>query len=516
MNKRKYIGENELPGKFESLWIDTTPDTHFPSLGKNMSVDVVILGGGIAGITAALLLKEEGLKVAVIEMNRICKGVTGYTTAKITSQHGLIYKYLADKFGLENAKIYAQANQSAVEKIANLIKVKKIQCDFYRKSAYVFSQNSEEDETIKKELEIVKKCGIPAFYTEDVPLPFKVKSAIGVANQAQFHPRKYVLALADLIQGSGSYIFENTQAVDIKEGEPCEVITDKGVVKAKDVIIATNFPFYNKYLFSPKISPGRSYVYAVKIKNKPPEGMFYGARLHEHSLRTYPNGEDKIVFIGGQGHTPTDVDESDKRYSSLIKYARERFDIESYEYRWSTEDCITVDRVPYIGRLNPSSKHLYVTTGFNAWGMTTSMVSANILSDMILNRPNPWTSFFDPSRPVSKSVTEIISQNIEVVKNYVKGHFLPQKEDNISSLQNGQGKVFTIKGQKAAVYKDSKGNVHAVSAVCTHMGCIVGWNKGDQSWDCPCHGSRFAKDGSVIKGPAIRNLEKKELNNTKE
>src|SRR4051812_18295697 len=279
MDKIKHsTASSGLPGEPVSLWLATTPETNFSALTNDASVDVAIIGGGIAGVTTALLLKQAGASVAIIEAGRIAESVTGNTTAKVTSQHGLIYDHLISQFGAEGAQAYADSQEAAIEKIAALVDLNKIDCDFMRTDAYVYTESQDELERITAEVEAATKLGLPASYAESTPLPFEIKGAIRFANQARFHPRKYLLALIEKITGDGSHIFESTRALEIEEKERiCHVNTDKGKVRAGHVVIATHFPFYDPAMYFARMHPKRSYVLGCRLNSKAPEGMFITA-----------------------------------------------------------------------------------------------------------------------------------------------------------------------------------------------------------------------------------------------
>ncbi|MDT5062647.1 MAG: hypothetical protein QOH63_3106 [Acidobacteriota bacterium] len=504
-------GGDDLPGEPVSLWLATTPETDFPQLKSDLSVDVAIIGGGIAGITTALLLKERGAKVAVIEARRSAASVTGNTTAKVTSQHGLIYDHLVSQFGMEGAQAYADSQQAALEKIASLVEANGIDCDFTRTNAYVYTEEEDELKRITAEVEAATKLGLPASYVETTSLPFEIKGAIQFANQARFHPRKYLLALARKIQGDGSYIFEETRSLDIEEeGSTCRVTTDQGVVKAGKVVIASHFPFYDHGMYFARMHPKRSYVLGCRLSGKAPEGMFITSDAPFHSFRSNPletGGE--IWMVGGENHKTGQGGDTREHYRNLERWARERFDVETIQYRWSTQDNVTVDKVPYIGKASSGSEHLFVATGFGGWGMTNSTVSGIILSDLVLGRENAWSSLYDPNRfkPLT-SVKDLVVENVDVAKHFVGDRLSVKEEESVPDLMKGEGRVVELDDEKVAICKLEGGATHAVSATCTHMGCVVAWNGAEKSWDCPCHGSRFNYDGTVIQGPANKDLKK--------
>jgi len=496
-----------VPGEAESFWISSTAGSRFPVQQQDITVDVAIIGGGYVGIAAAFLLKEAGLEVAVVEARRIVRGVTGYTTAKITSLHRLIFKHVIDKFGTEQAGQYAEANQAAIDKIEAIAGLKNIPCNFSRLPFYTFAETDEYVEKLEDEVKAAQSLGLPASFVQTAPLPFATKGAVRLDNQAQFHPRKFLLALAMTIPGNRSFIFEQTRAVDVEDGEPCTVTTDKGKIKAANVIIATNFPVHDKDgLYFARLEIMRSYVLGVRIQQPFAAGMFIGAEKTGHSFRSHPVEDGEILIVGGEDHVTGHEPDTVQRYQNLAEYVNRIYDNPRIEYSWSTQDNITVDNVPYIGKLSPLKKHLFVATGFGQWGMTSGMAAAIILTDLVQGLTNPWADVFDPSRlkPDTSAAKKLVSQNMKVVKKMVGGHLSGKKE--LSEVAAGEGKIVEADKQRAAAYRDGQGNLFLLSPNCTHMGCVVTWNTAERTWDCPCHGSRFNYDGEVVHSPAVKGL----------
>lgn len=498
-------------GKHHPVWSETAKGFEFPSLEKDEETDVAIVGAGIAGITTAFFLTRSGKKVSVFESGKIISGVTGHTTAKITSLHTLIYHFLIEKFGIENAKKYAEANQNAIEKINSLINENKIECDFQRKDAYTYTEKNDGIDSIKKELQACLQLGLPASYETNLPLPFPVKAAIKFSNQAQFNPRKYLLALAQIIQKEGGRIFENSKILDIHESENhCELATKKGRIKAKQIIIATHFPILNNGMLYAKMYPDRSYAMAVKIDGPVPDGMFINADEPERSIRSYSNGNSEFLIVGGENHKTGETEDTQGKYENLEKFTRSWFRIKSIDYYWSTQDNFTFDKVPFIGKL-PGTKKIFVATGFGGWGMTNGTVSGMIIHDLILKKENRWAELFSPERlNLKTSPEEFFSQNIDVAKKYIRDRIKIKKikREEADEISPWEHKIVKIGDEKIAIYKDEEKKIHAVSAKCTHLGCIVRWNNAEKSWDCPCHGSRFDPDGKVLHSPAIKDLKK--------
>ncbi|MEA5502678.1 FAD-dependent oxidoreductase [Halotia wernerae UHCC 0503] len=497
-----------LSGKHISYWIDSTPTTNFSPLSNNLSVDVAIVGAGIAGITAATLLKRAGKTVAVIESQQISTGVSGHTTAKITSLHQLIYADLIKNHGEEKARIYAQSNQAALQFVAKTVAEEQIDCDFSRQSAYTFAETEDNLKDIEKEVEAALKLGLPATFVRETSLPFPIAGAVKFDNQAQFHSRKYLLHLIKQIPGNGSYVFENTRVEKVEENNLCQVITNKGIIQAQDVIVATNIPITDEGLFFAKTYPKRSYIIGARItEDKAPQGMYIGTGEKYYSIRTTPDQDGLLLLVGGGGHKVGMVENTEEKYLDLENYARSRFGVDSIDYRWSTQDFVSFDKIPYIGKLTPLSKHTFVATGFSLWGMTKGTLSGMILADNILGIENPAADLYDATRATPFVSPQGIKQNLEVGTRWV-GDRLKGLNKSLVDVAIGEGQIVTVDREKVAAYRDETGEIHAVSAVCPHLGCVVAWNSGEKSWDCPCHGSRFSCNGEILHGPTVKNLKK--------
>ncbi|MEM7554485.1 MAG: FAD-dependent oxidoreductase [Cyanobacteria bacterium P01_A01_bin.84] len=501
-----------LAGKHISYWVDSTFDTNsnYPSNIENITVDVAIVGAGIAGLTAAYLLKKAGKTVAVVEAQQIATGASGHTTAKVTSLHQLIYAELIKEIGEEKARIYGESNEAAVEFVAALVQSEQIDCDFSRKSTYTFADTEDKLTKIQNEYEAVLKLGLPASFVKETSLPFDITGAVKFDNQAQFHVRKYLLHLASKIAGSGSYMLQGVRVKTVEESVPCRVVTEQGTLKANDVIVTTQIPIVDQGLFFAKSYPQRSYIVGAKIDPAiAPEGMYIGVGEGYRSIRTTPYNDGLLLLVGGEGHKVGSVTNTEEKYQNLEAYIRSNFKVESIDYRWSSQDLVSFDKLPYIGKLTPMNNHVYVATGFSLWGMSKGTLSGMILSDLILGKDNPWASLYDSLRATPFITQQSIKQNMDVGMHWVGDRLKGLQNWSTSDVKPGVGELITYKGDKVAVYKDESGKVNAVSAVCPHLGCIVSWNSGEKSWDCPCHGARFTCEGKVIQGPAVKDLEKK-------
>jgi glycine/D-amino acid oxidase-like deaminating enzyme/nitrite reductase/ring-hydroxylating ferredoxin subunit len=499
--------KNHLTNDPLSYWIASTAKTDYPVLNQDLKVDTVIVGGGLVGITTAYLLKKEGLRVAIIEADRIVMNTTGHTTAKISSQHGLVYNKFKIQFGEEITKQYADANEYAIKFMANLVKEENIDCDFSCQPSYVYTHTTQYADVIKAETEIAAKIGIKASYLEELPLPFKILAAVKFENQAQFHPRKYLLHLAGRIPGDGSYIFEGTRAVDVEEGTQVKVKTNKGyTVTADNLVIASHFPFYDGLgLYFTRIYPERSYLLGVRVKEKFPGGMYITAEDPSRSLRSQPCEDGDLVIVGGEHHKTAHDGDTLKHYQALKDFAEKNYNVIDIPYRWSAQDYHTMDGLPYIGHLTAEKPNIYVATGFSKWGMTNGTASGIMIRDLIIKGENPWAEAFTPQRfKPSASYKTFTTQNLNVAKELFKHKFesLPETTE----LAIGEAKVLRHEGHRIGAFKDENGKLHIIDTTCTHMGCELEWNSGEKSWDCPCHGSRFTYTGDIMEGPALNPL----------
>ena len=502
-----------LTGKAESYWVATVGDVPaYHPLDGDLDVDVAVIGGGIVGLTAAELLTRAGKRVALIEARKLGQQVTGRSTAKVTSQHGLIYQRLLKEFGEEAARAYGGANQAGLEQIARLVRDRDIDCDFERAAAYVYARSDAELAEIEREIEVAERLGLPAAFVRDVPLPFATTGAIRFDDQAQLNPLKYCLGLAKSLAGAGGLVFEGTRARSVEHGEPCRVTTERGTVTARDVIDATHMPLGKEGMFFTKAYPFAHTVVAARIDPaRAPQGMFLSAATPSHSVRAARWNEEIYLIAAGGAYKPGHPDRELEMFDDLQRFVRDAFAVQTIDYYWTNQDYESMDGMPFIGRVGSGAEHLFVATGFNAWGITTGTAAGLILSDLLLGRANPWTEVFDASRikPVTAApsfVRENVSAGVQLV-----GGYMARRPGALGDLAPGEAAVLDVDGERVAVFKDEQNEVHAVSAVCTHLYCTLGWNPADRTWDCPCHGSRFGVDGSVIHGPATAGLERKDV-----
>jgi glycine/D-amino acid oxidase-like deaminating enzyme/nitrite reductase/ring-hydroxylating ferredoxin subunit len=508
--RRRVSGERVPRG---SLWIESTPETAYAPLAGDVEVDVAVVGGGITGITLARLLKGAGRSVAVLDAKRILRGATGYTTAKVTVAHSITYSSVAKKFGADGARLYAAANQGALDFIAQTVQEEQIDCDFERKTNYVYAESPDERSQIEGEVEAAQRAGLAASLVEETPLPYPVECAFRLDDQAQFHPRKYLLPLAQALVGDGSHVFEETRVLDVKGSGPLRLESDRGTLTARDVVLASHLPMLDRGFFFAKAHPQRSYALACRIAPEgDPDGMYINIGSPTRSVRTARDDQGMLLLLGGEGHKPGDEPDTEARYRALEEFGRRHWQIDGVAYRWSTQDYSPVDGVPYVGRLTRRGEHVYVATGFKKWGMTNGTAAAIILADLVLGRANPWAELFDAKRlkPLA-SAEKFVQENASVARHFVGDRLARGDDVALDALARGEGRLVRVGGRKTAAYRDDAGRLHTLSPVCTHMGCHVHWNPAERSWDCPCHGSRFSGEGSVIQGPATRDLARRDV-----
>lgn len=475
----------------KSVWSESCKFRKREALNKDIKTDVLVIGAGIAGVLTAYMLKQKGREVVVIDAAEIASGNTKNTTAKITSQHDLIYSKLIAEFGEEKARQYAKANELAIKKYKEIIEDKRIECDFEEKPAYIYSLN--EIDVLKEEVEAAKNLGIDAEFVDEANLPFKINGAVKFNNQAQFNPLKFLKGISNEL-----IIYENTRALEIKENL---VVTSGGNITANNIVVATHYPIMNApgYYFM-KMHQERSYVLALENTSEI-DGMYIDLNKEGYSFRTYNN----LLLLGGISHR-TGENEEGGSYDELRKVAKKLYPKAKEKYYWSAQDCMTIDGIPYIGRYSSETPNIYVATGFNKWGMTSSMVSAMIISDMILEKENDFSEIFSPRRfDLSLSINNIANDLIETAKNFIAQKVsIPSSE--IEHIKNGHGGIIEYNGEKVGIYKNKEGKEFFVSTKCTHLGCQLSWNADELTWDCPCHGSRFDYKGRLIGSPATKDL----------
>ncbi|MFC3038870.1 FAD-dependent oxidoreductase [Virgibacillus xinjiangensis] len=496
-----------LPNQTQSFWRATADQLKYKQLDENINVDVAIVGGGIAGITAAYLLAKRGKKVALLEARELVNGTTGNTTAKLTAQHNLVYDELINRYGQDWAKLYYQANMEGIALIKQLSEELQIECDLEEQEAFVFTQEEENRSKLMKELDAYEKLGIEGDFLEDLPLSLDIEAALMMRNQAQFHPMKFLNGLLGELVQLDAKIYDYTRVVEIENKDHILCHSEQGYkVTSNQVIVATHFPIHEPDKFySGNLNPEGSYALALKVNNELnefPDGMYINTDLPRRTLRKMNKEGEDYILVGGESHPVGDGTSSEQRYEKLATYAKENFGEEEIVYRWFSHDYISPDRMPFVGLLNPQEDGIYTATGFGKWGLANAAVGGKLLADLVEGKENPYQELFSPQRNIgSMQDNERSNHNPDEYETYTR----PEKPED---LKKEQGAVLKVDGKDVGAYRDGEGNLHMLDLTCTHLGCGVEWNDGNSTWDCPCHGSRFTATGEVIDGPAVEALKR--------
>lgn len=498
-----------------SVWMDTvkTPEEQAP-LTERISADVCIVGAGIAGMTTAYFLAREGKTVVVLDDGPIGGGMTGRTTAHLVTALDDRYFELARLHGEEGARLAAESHTAAINAIEAIVEQEKIECEFERLDGYLFVPPRESRQVLEDELEATHKAGLTDIENvARVPWDsYDTGPALRFPRQAQFHPLQYLAGLARVIKQKGGRIYTQTHATEIEGGKQARIDTSSGgVVTAGAVVVATNTPVNDLIAIHTKQSPYQTYVIGARVPlGSVTRALYWDTPDPYHYMRIETVGKGTaaydLLIIGGEDHKTGQEDDANKRFGALERWTRHRFPmVEGIEYRWSGEVLEPVDGLAFIGR-NPLDKdNVFVATGDSGNGMTHGTIAGILLTDLIMGRKNPWESLYDPSRITLRALPAFLKENLNVARQYADV-VVGGDVDSPDEIKPGCGAVISRGLHKFAVYRDPKGEVHERSAVCPHLGCIVNWNTLENTWDCPCHGSRYDALGKVIQGPANSDL----------
>lgn len=496
-----------------SLWLSEN------NLFKNIDIkneidgdvytDICIIGAGIFGLSCGYYLTKLGFNVTIIEKDSIASKTSGHTTAKITSQHGLFYNYLANSFSSKFAKDYLEVNEKAIENIKNIIDEENINCDFENKNSFVYTTKKDELNSIYKEYETLTNLNFNCDLVTKAGLPFDIVGGLCFKNQAQFHPIKYLAGLCKCITKRGGTIYENTTALDIKMFDNNYITyTKNNKINSKYVILATHYPFINfPGFYFTKMYQSTSYLIAVNPKKTLFNGMYISAFAPTYSFRTVKYNNQNLLLIGGMNHKTGIQTSYEETYGKLENVAKKYYPNSELLFRWNTRDCISLDKLPYIGTFSFNMPNVFIGTGFKKWGMTLSNVASNIIVDKICGNYNKYEYLFKANRlrPL-KNRAEFKNMVVQSTNSLLLDKF---KKSNLEfdEIANNSGGIIEINSEKVGIYKDINGKIYAVKPTCTHLGCLLSWNDIDKTWDCPCHGSRFNYDGTNLYEPAFKNLE---------
>ena len=490
----------------ESIWLEGsngTTATGPPLAGSDW--DVVVVGGGLAGVMTALRLTERGARVALFEAGRIAGRTTGHSTAKVTALHGTIYRTLIDGKDLDAASCYAAANLRAVATVRTLIDELGIECAAVDAPAHTCAGH--DLRLIEEELEAARFAGLPVDWTMPTELPIPVAGAVTLPDQLHIDPVAFCDGIVAHLRSLGTSVYEGTRVTEVEDNASGLIVTGDGfTARCDSVVQATHMPIIDPAFIAGRAKPVRSYVVAGQLPTAAPVGMYLAA---DDGWSIRPAGDDgHTVLVGGEGHPMVDDVESAPHFERLRSWAEERLGL-TVTHQWSAFDYQPVDGVPFIGRLAPGADRQFVATGFGKWGMTTSVVAADVLADLIDGHRSPEAELFDASRLLPTIGRDIVTTGVKVAKRFVtdRGAALRPEISDEDDLAPGTGTVVRRDGAFVAVARGTDGRVRRVDATCTHLGCIVRFNAGEQTWDCPCHGSRFTIDGDVLDGPASASLE---------
>ena len=498
--ERRSVWDRERAGVFPA----------FVSRDEEPVYDDAVVGAGITGLTAALLLKRAGRRVAVVDAERVGAGETLRTTAHLTEVVDVRFHELVRRHGVAETKLIAAAQRSAIATMAALADSLGVAYAWSWVSGYLYAEDDEQLRELEKEIGAAVALGLHATPTTSTPLPMAVRAALRFDNQAQLDPAPYVEALAAAIAGEGSNVFERTRVVGVEEGEPCRVECERGVLRATNVLVAANVPVNNRFAIHTKLVPYRTYAIAARLREPPPRGLFWDLAQPYHYVRSAEVDGEPVLIVGGEDHKVGEDRHTEVHTGKLETYARERFGELEVTHAWSGQIIETMDGLPYIGR-NTGSEHVYVATGFAGNGMTQGTLAAMTIASAITGKEDPFANLFKATRMApARSLPQYVKENAKVAGHFVadrlRGSFAP-----LDTLERDEGRVVFHGGHRYAVYRDPEGRVHALSAICPHLRCTVQWNTAEKTWDCPCHGSRFTPDGRVLNGPAASALPAREL-----
>ncbi|MDQ6763573.1 MAG: FAD-dependent oxidoreductase [Bacteroidota bacterium] len=500
-------------GATKSLWQKEIPDYNSQTHTLTSIVyDVLIVGGGMTGISTGLLLQKAGKKCIIAEAKTIGFGTSGGTTAHLNTFMDSPYSEIEKNFGEDNAHLVYTSATGALELIEKNIIEYNINCGFSKQQGFLFSQDDDQSKELEDIFEASAKAGCEVKYSDKIPVPVEFKKAMIFEKQAQFHPSQYLYGIAKAFEDAGGTLLQGCRITGLHEKDILEIESDRGIINARHLIYATHTPPGGNVLHF-RCAPYRSYAMALKLKdNNYPAGLAYDMYDVYHYYRTQEIDGEKYLIAGGEDHKTAHEENTEMCFTKLEAYLRKYFAIEHIPYKWSSQDFQSVDGLPYIGHLPGNGNNVFVATGFGGNGMTYSHIAAKLLTDMIVTAKSAYEKLYSPGRikPIA-GFTDFVKEAADVAVNFIGKWFTSSTINELSDIANGEAKVVKYESHSIALFKDESGKSHAVNPACTHIDCKVAWNNAEESWDCPCHGSRFDADGEMLTAPARRNLEKIDL-----
>ncbi|MFD9968624.1 FAD-dependent oxidoreductase [Streptomyces sp. NPDC059011] len=499
-----------------SLWAEYDPGPEYPALHENVRADVAVVGGGIAGLSTAWELVRAGRQVVLVEADRIARGVTGHTSAKVSALQGTAYSRIRSTRGPDAARLYADSQADAVRHVAAVAQQLGVDCDLGHVPACTYVTRRAQADRMCREAEAAAEAGLAVSLLRNVDLPVPAAAAVRLDDQVQFHPRKYLLALAADFVRRGGTIVERTRVTGLDEGDPCRLTTSAGrTVDARDVVVCTHYPIFDRALLFTRLEPVREVVVAGPLPpgGAEPVGMLLTEEQGTRSVRTAPHeSHGRMLVVTGEKFTPGDPKDAGAaaHFDRLEHWAKQHFGDFAVTHRWATQDAFSTDHVPYVGRLHPLTRRVHVATGFGGWGMSGGVMAGRLLAEQLTGGSSPWAGLYDPVRLHPSDAPNAMRLWAKTAKHLVGDRLPGGHADSVDDIPPGGGAV--VRGSHGglhAVHRDASGRLHRLSARCTHLGCIVHFNDAETAWECPCHGSRFDVDGEVLQGPAVRPLEQR-------